>query len=185
MTEEIIKDADARMQKAAAAAGHEFASVRTGRASSGLLEKLTIDYYGTRTPLNQVATISVPEAQLVVIQPWDKSNIGAVEKAILQSDLGLSPANDGNIIRVPFPPLNEERRKELVKLVRKLAEEGRIAVRNVRRDANDRVKTRERNHEISEDDANWAQDEIQKITDGHIKEIDSLLLAKEKEIMEV
>lgn len=173
------------MQKATAAAGHELASIRTGRASSGLLEKITVDYYGTKTPINQVATISIPEAQLLVLQPWDKSSMPAIEKAILQSGLGLTPSNDGNVIRVPFPALNEERRKELVKMAKKLAEEGRIAVRNVRRDANDHVKTEEKNHSISEDDSKLAHDEIQKITDKHISDIDKLLQAKEKEIMEV
>lgn len=185
MTKDIIKNADGRMQKATAAAGHELASIRTGRASSGLLEKITVDYYGTKTPINQVATISIPEAQLLVLQPWDKSSMPAIEKAILQSGLGLTPSNDGNVIRVPFPALNEERRKELVKMAKKLAEEGRIAVRNVRRDANDHVKTEEKNHSISEDDSKLAHDEIQKITDKHISDIDKLLQAKEKEIMEV
>lgn len=185
MTGEIIKGADARMQKAVAVVGHELASVRTGRASTGLLERISVDYYGTKTPLNQVATINVPEAQLLVIQPWDKSSIGAIEKAILQSELGLTPGNDGNVIRVPFPALNEERRRDLVKMVKKLAEDGRVAVRNIRRDANEHVKTEEKAHEISEDDSKWAHDEIQKITDKHISEIDNLLATKEKEIMEV
>lgn len=185
MTGEIIKGADARMQKAVVAAGHEFASIRTGRASSALLERLSIDYYGVKTPLNQIATINVPEAQLVLIQPWDKSGVGAIEKAILQSELGLTPGNDGNVIRVPFPALNEERRRDLVKMVKKLAEDGRVAVRNIRRDANEHIKSEEKGHDISEDDSKWAQDEIQKLTDKHISEIDGLLQAKEKEIMEV
>lgn len=185
MTGEIIKGADVRMQKAVAAAGHELASIRTGRASTGLLERISVDYYGAKTPLNQVATITVPESQLLVIQPWDKSSMGAIEKAILQSDLGLTPANDGNVIRVPFPALNEERRRDLVKMAKKLAEDGRVAIRNVRRDANDHIKAKEKAHEISEDDSKGSHDETQKITDKHISEIDHLLAAKEKEIMEV
>lgn len=185
VTEEVIRDADSRMQKAVAAAAHELASIRTGRASTALLEKITVDYYGTKTPLNQVATISVPEPQMIVVQPWDKSNIANVEKAISQADLGLSPSNDGNVIRVPFPPLNEERRRDLVKHVKKLAEDGRIAVRNIRRDANDKIKGKEKNHEISEDNAKWGQEEVQMATDRHIAEIDRALHAKETEIMEV
>jgi ribosome recycling factor len=183
--QEIINQADDKMKKAVTVAGHEFGSVRTGRASSGLIEKVQVDYYGTKTPLNQLATITVPEPQMVVLQPWDKGSIPAIEKAILQSDLGLSPTDDGNLIRVPFPPLSEERRKDLVKVVKKMAEEGRIAVRNVRRDANEALKSGEREHEISEDDSKRAHDQVQKITDKHIAEIDALLQAKEKEIMEV
>lgn len=185
MTGEIIKGADSRMQKAVAAAGHELASIRTGRASTSLLDRISIDYYGAKTPLNQVATITVPESQLLVIQPWDKSSMGAIEKAILQSDLGLTPANDGNVIRVPFPALNEERRRDLVKMAKKLAEDGRVAIRNVRRDANDHIKAKEKTHEISEDDSKGSHDETQKITDKHIAELDHLLAAKEKEILEV
>jgi len=185
VTEELIKETDGRMKKAVTANGHEMASVRTGRASSTFLEKLVIDYYGTKTPLGQAATITVPEAQLVVVQPWDKSIIGLIEKAIFQSELGLTPSNDGNVIRVPFPPLNEERRKDMVRLVKKLSEEGRIAIRNIRRDANEHIKAREKSHEVSEDDSKRAHDEIQNLTNKHIAEIDTLVHAKEKEIMEV
>jgi ribosome recycling factor len=185
VTQEVISQADEKMKKAVVVTGHEFGSVRTGRASGGLIERLQIDYYGTKTPLNQLATITVPEPQMVVLQPWDKGSIPAIEKAILQSDLGLSPTDDGNVIRVPFPALSEERRKDLVKLVKKLAEDGRVAVRNVRRDANETLKSREKEHEISEDDSKRAHDQVQKITDKHIAEIDALLQAKEKEIMEV
>lgn len=182
---EALDDASKRMDKAVKATAHEFASVRTGRASSSLLERISIDYYGTLTPLNQAATINVPEPQLIVIQPYDKSNLAIIEKAIQQSDLGLSPSNDGNIIRVPFPPLTEERRIELVKIVKKLGEEGRIAVRNIRRDVNDKIKTKEKNHEISQDEQQAALDETQKITNKHTNDIERLLQVKEAEIMEV
>lgn len=182
---EVLDDANKRMDKAIKATAHEFASVRTGRASSSLLERISIDYYGTLTPLNQAATINVPEPQLIVIQPYDKSNLAIIEKAIQQSDLGLSPSNDGNIIRVPFPPLTEERRIELVKIVKKLGEEGRIAVRNIRRDVNDKIKTKEKNHEISQDEQQAALDETQKITNKHTNDIERLLQVKEAEIMEV
>ena len=185
MIKEILKDADEKMKKAVIATAHEFASVRTGRASGAIVEKLQVDYYGSRTPLAQMATISVPEPQLLVVQPWDKSAVEAIEKAIMQSDLGLTPANDGNVIRVPFPPLNEERRKELAKHTKRLAEDGRVSIRNIRRDANDKAKHLEKDHEVSEDDWKRAHDETQNLTDAHIKEIDELLVLKEKEIMEV
>jgi ribosome recycling factor len=185
MIDDVLKEADEKMKKAVVANSHELAAVRTGRASGAILEHLMINYYGSGTPLNQVATISAPEAQLVVVQPWDKTALEAVEKAIMQSDLGLTPSNDGNVIRVPFPPLSEERRKDLVKHVKKLAEEGRIAVRNIRRDANEKLKHLEKDHEISEDDGKRAHDQCQKMTDKHIVEIDALLTAKESEIMEV
>lgn len=185
MIDQILKDADEKMRKALEATRHEFAGVRTGRASGGILEKLSVDYYGTKTPLNQMAGISVPEPQMLVVQPWDKSAFGAIEKAIMQSDLGLTPSSDGNVIRVPFPPLSEERRVDLVKHVKKLAEEGRVAIRNVRRDANDKVKQLEKNHEIAEDEGKRAHEQCQKLTDKRIQEVDVLLAAKEKEIMEV
>ncbi|HEX21792.1 MAG TPA: ribosome recycling factor [Actinobacteria bacterium] len=185
MINEVIKNARERMKKAIIATGHELAGVRTGRASASILDRINIDYYGTKTPINQAASISVPESQLLLIQPWDKSIIAEIEKAILNSDLGITPANDGQVIRLPFPPLSEERRKELVKIVKKYAEEGRVAVRNIRRDANEHLKKEEKNHEISEDDLARAEDEVQKLTDGKIKDIDDLLTMKEKEIMEV
>ncbi len=185
MTDDILNDADDRMHKAVVAAGHELATVRTGRASGAIIEHLSVDYYGARTPLNQLATITVPEPQMLVVQPWDKTALEVVEKAILQSDLGLSPSNDGNIIRVPFPPLTEERRTELVRHVKKLAENGRIAIRNVRRDANDHIKKLEKDHEIAEDDGKRSHDKCQELTNKHIAEIDTLVVAKEKEIMEV
>lgn len=185
MIDKILKEADERMQKAVVAAGHELATVRTGRASGAILEKLSVDYYGAKTPIKQMASISVPEPQLVVVQPWDKTALNAVEKAIMQADLGLMPSNDGNVIRVPFPPLNEERRKDLVRHVKKLAEEGRVAVRNIRRDANEKIKQLERDHEIPEDDGKQAHEKCQKMTDRHIDEIDTLLESKEQEVMEV
>lgn len=185
MVEDIISNAQQRMEKAVAAVSHEFSGLRTGRASAVLLEKLPVDYYGTKTPLQQIASFSVPEPQLLIIQPWDKTVISAIEKAIMQSDLGLTPANDGNVIRVAFPPLSEERRKDLVKVAKKMAEEGRVAVRNVRRDANEHLKDLEKKHEISEDDLKRAQQKVDDLTKKFIEEIDKLLNHKEKEILEV
>ncbi len=185
MIDNILKEADDKMKKSVVASGHEMATVRTGRASGAIIEHLTVDYYGAKTPLNQMASITVPEPQLLVVQPWDKTALEAVEKAIMQSDLGLSPSNDGNLIRVPFPPLTEERRKELVRHVKKLAEHGRVSVRNIRRDANDRVKHLEKEHEIAEDAGKRAHDECQDLTDKYIVKIDALVVAKEQEIMEV
>lgn len=185
MTKEIVTEANERMDKSVAALSHEFTTVRTGRASGQLLEKIQVEYYGVPTPLLQIAGVSTPEPQLLVIQPYDKSAVGAIEKAIQASDLGLTPSNDGTVIRLPFPPLNEERRKELVKLCKQYAEEARVAVRNIRREANDKLKHRERDHEISQDDLHRAEDEIQKLTDVHIAKIDDVLKHKEAEIMEV
>ncbi|MDY0087641.1 MAG: ribosome recycling factor [Coriobacteriia bacterium] len=185
MIRETIKEAADHMGKSVAALGQEFSTVRTGRASGAILEKILVEYYGAPTPLNQLATISVPEPQLLVIQPYDKSAIKAVEKAILGSDLGLNPANDGQVIRVPFPPLNEERRRELVKLCKQYAEEARVAIRNIRRDANEKLKKAEREGEIGQDDLHRAEGEIQKATDEHIVEVDETLKRKEAEIMEV
>lgn len=185
MVEDIISKAQQKMEKAVKAVSHEYSGLRTGRASAMLLEKLPVDYYGTKTPLQQIASFSVPEPQLLIIQPWDKTVISAIEKAIMQSDLGLTPANDGNVIRVAFPPLSEERRKDLVKVAKKMAEEGRVAVRNVRRDANEHLKELEKKHEISEDDLKRAQQKIDDLTKKFIEEIDKLLNYKEKEILEV
>jgi len=185
VVEDIITKAQHKMEKAVAAVSHEFSGLRTGRASAVLLEKLLVDYYGTKTPLQQIASFSVPEPQLLIIQPWDKTVISAIEKAILQSDLGLTPANDGNVIRIAFPPLSEERRKELVKVAKKMAEDGRVAVRNVRREANEHLKELEKKHEISEDDLKRAQQKIDDLTKKFIEEIDKLLNHKEKEILEV
>lgn len=185
MIDETVKDTSAHMDKTLSALAHEFATVRTGRASGSILEKVTVDYYGVQTPLMQLATISAPEPQSLLIQPYDKSSIAAIEKAIRSADLGLNPANDGNVIRIPFPPLTEERRKELVKLCRGYAEEARVAIRNIRRDANDRLKKAEREGEITQDDLHRTEAEVQKTTDAHIAEIDQALKRKEDEIMEV
>lgn len=185
MIREIVKDTSEHMDKSVAALSHEFSTVRTGRASGAILEKVTVEYYGVPTPLLQIATVSAPEPQLLLIQPYDKTAINAIEKAILGSDLGLNPANDGQVIRVPFPPLNEERRRELVKLCKSYAEEARVAIRNIRRDANDKLKKAERDGEISQDDLHRTEAEIQKTTDAHIAKIDEALKRKEAEIMEV
>ncbi len=180
-----LPEATEHMGKALAALSHEFASVRTGRASGSLLEKITVEYYGTPTPLLQIASVSVPEPQMLVISPYDRSAMTAIEKAILASDLGLNPSNDGQVIRLPFPPLTEERRKDLVKLCRHYAEEARVAVRNIRRDVNDQFKKQEKDAEISQDDLRKLEAEVQKATDAHIKDIDEMLKRKEQEIMEV
>jgi ribosome recycling factor len=185
MPEAIIAQADEKMTKAVAALGHEFSTVRTGRASGAIFEKLHIDYYGASTPMLQMAAVSSPEPQLVVISPYDKTVLKAIEKAILASDLGLNPSNDGTVIRVPFPALNEERRRELVKLCHGYTEQARVAVRNARRDANDSFKKQEKAGEISQDDARRGEEQVQKKTDAFIAEIDALLKKKELEIMEV
>lgn len=185
MPDDIIRTADERMKKAIAALSHEFTTVRTGRASGAIFEKITIEYYGTPTPLLQMAGVSTPEPQLLVISPYDKSVMGAIEKAILASDLGLNPSNDGSVIRVPFPALTEERRRELVKLCHGYAEQARVAVRNARRDANDAFKKREKDGEVGQDEARRAEADVQKKTDSFIHDIDDLLKRKEQEIMEV
>jgi len=185
MIKEIAKDTASHMDKSVAALAHEFATVRTGRASGSILEKVSVEYYGVPTPLLQLASVTAPEPQLLLIQPYDKSAVSEIEKAIRSSDLGLNPASDGQVIRVPFPPLTEERREELVKLCKHYAEEARVAVRNIRRDANDRLKKAEREGEISQDELHRAEAEIQKITDVHIADIEDTLKHKEAEIMEV
>lgn len=185
MINAIIRETDEHMKKSVVALGHEFATVRTGRATGAIFEKIQVEYYGTPTPLLQIAGVSSPEPQLLVISPYDRSAIKDIERAILASDLGLNPSNDGQVIRVPFPPLTEERRKELVKLCRHYAEEARVAVRNIRRDSNERLKRAEKDAEISQDDMHRTEAEIQKLTDAHIREIDEALRRKEAEIMEV
>lgn len=185
MIKDIIKETDNKMHKAVEHVRNELIRIRTGKATTTLLDAVKIDYYGTLTPLNQVANLSTPDIHTITVQPWDKSVIPAIEKAIMNANLGLNPVNDGNLIRVPIPPLNEERRRELVKLVKKYAEDGRIAVRNIRRDEIDKLKKAEKNEHFSEDDRKHAEVEIQKLTDKHIKEIDLLIEQKEKEIMEV
>jgi len=185
MIQQVRKDAEERMKKTVAALQHEFATVRTGRASASILEKIQVDYYGVATPLLQIASVSAPEPQLLVIQPYDRSAMGNIEKAILASDLGLNPSNDGQVIRVPFPQLTEERRIELVKLCKQYAEEAKIAIRNVRRDANDKHKKAEKEHGISNDELHRAEDVIQKMTDRYVADVDETLGHKEAEIMEV
>nr|WP_217924129.1 ribosome recycling factor [Miltoncostaea oceani] len=180
-----LKDAKRRMEGAVTALSGEFASVRTGRASTGLLDRVTVEAYGTRTPLNQLATIHAPEPRLITVQPYDRSIMQSIEKAIMESDLGLTPSNDGQTIRLPVPQLTEQRRKEMVKLVHKMAEEGRIAVRNVRRDVLNDLKKAEKEGELSRDELNRAQDEVQKLTDAEVKAIDELMGRKEAEILEV
>jgi len=184
MIESIYQETKDNMGKSIDALKNEFNRVRTGRASLTILDGIRVDYYGTLTPLNQMATLAVPESRLITIQPWDISVIKEVEKAILKSDLGLTPSNDGKIIRISIPPLTEERRKELVKGVNKISEDHKIAVRNIRRDSNELLKGLKKDGDISEDDAFKAQDQVQKITDEHIKLIDDVNKDKEKEILE-
>ncbi len=188
-TFQSVKDVQAsaktRMEKAIADLQHEMASIRTGRASVNLLDGIRVDYYGTPTPLNQVATLHVPEPSMITVQPWDVSMIGAIEKAIRASDLGLNPSNDGKIIRVPIPPLTEERRKELVKKLHHMAEDHRVAMRNIRRDANEALKKLLKDKLISEDDERRALDEVQKLTDSNIAKLDQMAKLKEKEILEI
>ncbi len=185
MITDVIADARAHMQKAVDATRHEFAALRTGRASPALLEQIRVDYYGVPTPIPQLATVTVPEPRLLVIHPWDKKMVKEVEKAILKSELGLVPSSDGVYVRVPIPPLTEERRKELVKVAHKHAEEGRVAIRNIRREAKEMIEQLEEDSDISEDDAKRGLEELQKLTDKIIAEIDALLAAKDKDIMEV
>ena len=184
MTEQL-DDAQRRMDRAVKAFQHELTSVRTGRASVALLDRVMVDAYDTRTPLNQLAQLGAPEPRMLTVQPYDRSLNGAVEKAIMESDLGLTPTNDGQMIRINIPQLTEQRRKELVKLVHKMAEEGRIAVRNVRRDALNHAKKSEKDGDMSKDDVTRFQGEVQKITDAEIAKIDDILATKEAEIMEV
>ena len=185
MPEAIISHAEDRMTKAITALSHELSGVRTGRASGALLERLTVDYYGASTPLLQLAGVSTPEPQLLVIAPYDKSIMRAIEKAILASDLGLNPSNDGTVIRIPFPAPTEERRRELVKLCHTYAEQARVAVRNIRREANDSFKKADKDGEMSQDDARRSEEQVQKKTDAYIAKTEELLKKKEQEIMEV
>ena len=183
--DDFIADATQRMDKSVEATHEHFNSVRTGRASAALLDRIQIDYYGTMTPLQQLATVNVPEPRLITIQPYDPGSIKNIERAIQESDLGLTPSNDGKLIRLPIPQLTEERRKELVKVVRGLAEEGRVAVRNVRRDAMHHLKELVRNGDVGDDEERRAEERVQKLTDEHVARIDDLLKRKEAEIMEV
>jgi ribosome recycling factor len=182
---EIEASSKTRMDKSVSDLQHEMASIRTGRASLGLLDHIRVDYYGTPTPLNQVATLHVPEPAMITIQPWDVSQIGPIEKAIRISDLGLNPANDGKLIRLPIPPLTEERRKEMVKRLHGVAEHHRVAVRNIRRDANEALKKLLKDKKITEDDEKRALDDVQKLTDSYMQRIDQAARNKEKEILEI
>ena len=185
MIDDLLKDADRRMDKSVEAAAHEFTTVRTGRASAGLLDRIEIDYYGQKTPLKQLATVNVPEPRLLTVQPYDPGSVKTIERAIQESDLGLTPSNDGKVIRLPIPQLTEERRKELVKVVRHLAEEGRVAVRNIRRDVMHDLKELVKEGDVGDDEERRAEERAQKQTDDHVKRIDELLKRKEEEIMEV
>ena len=184
MINEIFNDVKDRMNKAIEYYRHEVSSIRTGRASTSILDGVKVDYYGTPTPLNNIAHITAPEGQLIVIQPFDPNSIEIIEKSIIASDVGLTPNNDGNVIRLSIPSLTEERRKELIKVVHKIIEEGRVALRNIRRDANDNLKKHEKEHDLSEDNLRRAMDNIQEMTDDHIKEFNMLQDSKEKEIMD-
>ena len=183
--EKVNKDAESRMKKTIQALQDEFNSIRTGRASLALFENIKIEYYGQQAPLNQVSTISIPEARLVVIQPWDRSVLADIEKAIQKSELSVNPNNDGKVIRINIPPLTEERRKEFVKLAKSKCEQSRVSIRNIRRDANEALKGLQKSSEISEDDSKRGMDEVQKLTDGYIEKANKVLEQKEKEILEI
>jgi ribosome recycling factor len=183
--EVIKKSAEEKMKKAVKALEDEFKTIRTGRASAALFENIRVDYYEQKVPLNQVATISIPEARLVIIQPWDRSVLPEIEKAIQKSELSVNPNNDGKVIRIAIPPLTEERRKELAKVAKNIAEKSRVSIRNVRRDTNEEIKKKEKDSSLSEDQAKRGMDEIQKLTDKYIEEINSVLSRKDKEIMEI
>lgn len=183
--EETVKDARARMKKSIEAVSEELAKIRTGRANTSLLDHITVEYYGNPTPLNQVATVSVTDARTLSVNPWEKKMVPVVEKAIMESDLGLNPVSAGDVIRVPLPALTEERRKEMNKLVRQEGENGKVAIRNIRRDANAHLKELMKNKEIAEDEEKRALDEIQKLTDDSVAKIDEMLAEKERQILEV
>jgi ribosome recycling factor len=185
MIDELLQDAREHMEKSVDATRHKFGSVRTGRASTALLDRITVDYYGAQTPLKQLATVSAPEARLLTVQPYDKSSIKNIERALMESDIGLTPNNDGQIIRLQVPELTEERRKELVKVVRNLAEEGRVAIRNIRRDVMHDLRELRDAGEAGSDDEHRAEEALQKLTDGKVKELEAVLKAKEEEILEV
>ena len=184
-SKDILKQAEDRMKKAVEVVREEFVKIRTGKATTALLDGIKVDYYGTMTPLNKIASVSTPDVHTIVVQPWEKSVIPLIEKAILTGNLGLNPVGDGTLIRVPIPALNEERRRELVKLVKKFGEEGKIAIRNIRRDAIEHLKKAEKGDHMPEDERKRGENEAQKLTDKYTKDIDSLLTIKEKEIMEV
>lgn len=183
MIENVKKDAKSRMEKAVEVLRADLLKLRTGKATPALLDSVSVDYYGSAMPVKQVANVSAPEPRLLVIQPWEKNMLGEIEKAILKSDLGLNPTNDGIVIRIPIPQLTEERRRDLVKVAKKNAEDSKVAIRNIRRDANDRLKGAQKNGDISEDNMHDAQDDVQKLTDEYVKKIDDIAALKEKEIM--
>jgi ribosome recycling factor len=185
MANQVINDAKDRMTKSISQLKKELATLRAGRATPSLLDKVQVEYYGALTPVNQLANISTPESRLLLIQPWDKGSLGDIERAIMKSDLGLTPSNDGSIIRIAIPMLTEERRAELVKLIKKYGEEAKVAIRNVRRDANDGIKKIEKEGTISEDESRRHQEAVQKVTDENIVSVDKIVADKEKEIMEV
>ncbi|MFO1463741.1 MAG: ribosome recycling factor [bacterium] len=185
MSHPVLNKSKEKMEKCLASLRGELSKVRTGRASTAMLDDIRIDYYGTPTPLNQVATLGVPEPRMITISPWDATAIPLIEKAIIKSDLGLTPANDGKLIRIPIPALNEERRKEMVKLARKYGEEGKVAIRHVRRESLDELKALEKEKKISEDDSKHLAAEVQKLTDAYVHKVDESLAHKEKEVMEV
>lgn len=185
MLKEVMLDAEDRMKKTLELLKKDYASLRAGRANPAILEKVMVDYYGVPTPINQMANISAPEPRMLLIQPWDKSVINSIDKAILKSDLGLNPTNDGTVIRIVIPQLTEERRKELVKVVKKKAEEAKVGVRNIRRDANDTIKALEKEKEITEDESKKAQEDTQKLTDKFVKDVDVVEANKEQEILEI
>ena len=185
MTDDVFKSAEHRMKRAAEILQQDFGNIRTGRASPGLLDKVQVDDYGTATPISGLATVTAPEPRLLVVQPWDRTQITAIERAIQKSDLGLNPSSDGTVIRLAIPQLNEERRRDLVKQVHRRAEEGRVAVRNIRRDAQDDFKKKEREHLISEDELKRANDRLQKLTDSSVAQIDELAKRKEQEVLAV
>ncbi len=185
MIKDILDDAEDKMQKSIEYLAKDLSTLRAGRANPAMLEKITVDYYGEPTPINQIGNITVPEARLLVIQPWDKSIIAEIEKAIFRSDLGITPSNDGVVIRIAIPQLTEDRRKELVKMVKKKGEETKVAIRNIRRESNDLLKVSEKDKLISEDENKKGMDEIQNLTDKWVKNVDQVLQAKEKDIMEV
>ncbi|MCJ2145649.1 ribosome recycling factor [Bacillus paralicheniformis] len=185
MSTQVMNETKERMEKAIGAYQRELATVRAGRANPSLLDKVTVEYYGAQTPLNQIASITVPEARMLLITPYDKTALGDIEKAIQKADLGITPSNDGNIIRITIPALTEERRKELAKLVKKYSEDAKVAVRNIRRDANDDLKKLEKNGEMTEDELRSSTEDVQKLTDEYVSKIDEITKDKEKEIMEV
>ncbi len=181
----ILADCEMKMKRSIEGLKKDFTRIRTGRASTALLDGITVEYYGSTLPVNQVAAISIPDARMIMIQPWEKSMLGPIEKAVLASDLGLTPQSDGNVIRLPIPPLSEERRKELFKHCKKISEDNKVAIRNIRRDGNERLKESEKGKKITQDELKKGQEEIQKLTDKCIKSVDDLLALKEKEILEL